>query len=169
MWISGLRANPASWVAANVAPGKCEPPADRDSEQLQILRLTTPRLKSTSGAPFAQDDHLRWGQALTPSFPGPQMRGTGGTQPNSEGSNESFVPKHTANAERGERLNVAHPVVANSASSANFASSAYFFSSTSTYSASMTSPSFLASSVCGAPPAASAGPPAAGPSVALAL
>jgi hypothetical protein len=26
-------------------------------EQPQILRLTTPRLKSTPGAPFAQDDN----------------------------------------------------------------------------------------------------------------
>jgi hypothetical protein len=29
-------------------------------EQPQILRLTTPRLKSTPGAPFAQDDKLFW-------------------------------------------------------------------------------------------------------------
>jgi hypothetical protein len=28
-------------------------------EQLQILRLTTPTLKTTRGAPFAQDDSLR--------------------------------------------------------------------------------------------------------------
>jgi len=27
-------------------------------EQQQILRLTTPRLKSTPGAPFAQDDSI---------------------------------------------------------------------------------------------------------------
>ena len=29
-------------------------------KQKQILRLTTPRLKSTPGAPFAQDDKLFW-------------------------------------------------------------------------------------------------------------
>jgi hypothetical protein len=29
---------------------------DAEEEQPQILRLTTPRLKSTPGAPFAQDD-----------------------------------------------------------------------------------------------------------------
>jgi hypothetical protein len=28
-------------------------------EQQQILRLTTPRLKSTPGAPFAQDDEQK--------------------------------------------------------------------------------------------------------------
>jgi cystathionine beta-lyase/cystathionine gamma-synthase len=34
-------------------------------EQPQILRLTTPRLKSTPGAPFAQDDKLFYAALLS--------------------------------------------------------------------------------------------------------
>jgi hypothetical protein len=42
-------------------------------EQQQILRLTTPRLKSTPGAPFAQDDKQKQVQKRKQAFDYAQM------------------------------------------------------------------------------------------------
>jgi hypothetical protein len=40
-------------------------PVPFNEKQKQVLRLTTPRLKSTPGAPFAQDDkHIKQKQVL---------------------------------------------------------------------------------------------------------